>query len=143
MFDNQIWCGFLPALIVLFISDSTYADRVLSETTVGDALVYPLPIVSTDPPISSEPKPSTPPELILPPSLETIKPSGHVMPTVGVERSVPLKVWFTSGKTAYRSSSASTDVTDLVFDPVGSSFSLGGRETSVGLGIPVAGSGPA
>ena len=38
---------------------------------------------------------------------------------------------------------ASTDSTDLVFDPVGSAFSLGGREIGMGLSIPVAGVGPA
>ena len=52
---------------------------------------------------------------------------------------MPLSVWFTSGETVYRSSSTSTDTTDLVFDPVGSAFSLSGHEIGMGLSIPVAG----
>ena len=59
--------------------------------------------------------------------------------TVGTKLPVPLSVWFTSGETMYRSSPASTDTTDLVFDPVGSAFSLSGRETGMGLSFPVAG----
>ena len=145
--DRATVRGILSLLLVLLPVQYATANRVLSETIVGGAVVPPLPTTSTDPLRFSEPRPPTPPEsppptlpeLTSPSSLEPNNLPEDAIPTVGTKLPVPLSVWFTSGETMYRSSPTSTDTTDLVFDPVGSAFSLSGRETGMGLSFPVAG----
>ena len=42
LFDNRIRCLFALGLMLAFLSDDTLADRILSETIVGDPVVSPL-----------------------------------------------------------------------------------------------------
>ena len=49
LFDNRIRCLFALGLMLAFLSDDTLADRILSETIVGDPVVSPLPTVLTGP----------------------------------------------------------------------------------------------
>jgi hypothetical protein len=113
------------------VTENAIADRVLSETVIGETMAPSVRSWPEEPARFSESEPPQAPEA-----------PGHpetVPPAVLVDPSPPLSVWFASGETVYRSSPASTDTTDLVFDPVGSSFSLTGRESALGLSMPVGG----
>jgi hypothetical protein len=128
---NQFTCASFWIFILTGLPAQAVADRVLSETVVGGAETPSIRSGPRAPAGFSEPEPAQPPE---PPGQPEATP-----PVVLVDSSPPLSVWFVSGETVYRSSPTSTDTTSLVFDPVGSSFSLSGRESALGLSMPVAG----
>ena len=118
------------------------ADRVLSETVVGDVQLH----------RSSQSQTVTAPArdfLELSPAAEA-EPGTKIVdlgasekantgsslgasPGLMTDVSGRLRASFSHGTTALRSSPTTTDTTDLVFDPVGSSFSLSGEQNSLGL----------
>jgi hypothetical protein len=133
--------GLVQVCVVVWVGHVS-ADRVLSETVVGDVRRKPpggsqtVAVPARDFPQSRLPmgEEAGIKMFDLEPT-ETAYKGPSLGDSPGLMTDVPgrLRVSFSHGTTALRSSPTTTDTTDLVFDPVGSSFSLSGQQNSMGL----------
>lgn len=135
--------GTFRILVIVFLivcAADVSADRVLSETVIGDGQRN-QPGVSQTAPTLNFPRSILPAEgtistkMIDPGMTKTMDndPSLGTSPGLMTDLSSRPRVSFSQGRAVLRSSSTTTDTTDLVFDPVGSSFSLSGQQNSLGL----------
>ena len=139
---NAIRPRWLIIGLIGFLASNVSADRVLSLTVVGDPQQTRLvvePILSI--PAHRSAGSSSPvgensnAEMIDSDVSKTTNTdrSRKTRPSFLSEDSSRPRVSFSRGKTVLRTSPTSTDTTGLVFDPIGSSFSLSGQENSLDL----------
>ena len=120
------------------VSGSSHADRVLSLTVVGDGRG---PNLTAEQPALTSPAGTGPADvptdrervLVVPPVEQPTELPQSVSSSTGLDIEPRFRVSGSVGASVYRSSAAPTDTTDLVFDPVGSSFSLAGRESGLSV----------
>ena len=120
------------------VSGSSHADRVLSLTVVGDGRG---PNLTAEQPALTSPAGTGPADvptdrervLVVPPVEQPTELPQSVLSSTGLDIEPRFRVSGSVGASVYRSSAAPTDTTDLVFDPVGSSFSLAGRESGLSV----------
>ena len=128
-------------LALSFIHDAE-AERVLSVTIVGDGPEN-RPAVSQTATVGSGGSPESGPSVLTSPELKPVdsrlvtarerNPVAGLLPAPSGEVAGGIRLSLSRDRVTLRSSPGSTDTTDLVFDPIGSSFSLTGYQNSLAL----------